>query len=92
MLTIFQIFTVVLIFLASHALALDWFDYETGDYVIIQGDTLIKHGETIQYFDYNTNTYHTGEVEFIGTLGTTTQVDVYDNNDDKSRTFKSVQD
>lgn len=52
-----------LIVLPISVLAWDGYDYETGNYIEIEGGNLVRAGEEIEYYDYESNEYRTFEMD-----------------------------
>lgn len=69
-------------------LAWDGYDYETGNYIEIEGGNLVRAGEEIEYYDHDTGEYLYGEVESVESYGSGVEVEVYDHDSGEYRYFE----
>ncbi len=68
--------------------AWEGYDYETGTYIEIEKDNLVRRGEEIEYYDWDEAEYRTGEVQNIERIGSSVEVEVYDYDSGEYRTFE----
>ncbi|WP_460883876.1 DUF5334 family protein [Pseudaeromonas pectinilytica] len=69
------------------SLAWDGYDYESGNYIEIEKDNLVREGEEIEYYDYASGEYRYGEVQDIQNSGSGAEVEVYDYESGEYRNF-----
>ena len=68
--------------------AWEGYDYETGIYIEIEEDNLVRRGEEIEYYDWDEGEYRTGQVQDIERTGSGVEVEVYDYESGDYRTFE----
>lgn len=82
-----SILILVMLF-SSQAIAWNGYDYESGNDIEIEKENLVRHGEEIEYYDYGTSEYHYGDVESINSNGSSTEIEIYDQESGEYRTFE----
>ncbi len=86
--SLYSFFKLIFLFLLCGSLfAWDGYDYETGSYVEIEKDNLVREGEEIEFYDYESGDYRYGEVQSIDSYGSSVEVEVYDYETGEYRTF-----
>lgn len=58
-------FLIIFCFLFSPAFAWDGYNLETGEFINIDKDQLIRPGEEIEMFNYSTGEYEYREVDYV---------------------------
>ena len=91
--TIILIFylTAIFIVVPSSLLAFTAYDYETNDYVEIDGELSSIQGKDIEMYDHNDNSYHGIRVISV-TENDSVEIDVYDYTVEDYRTFEVEED
>ncbi len=71
----------------SVSCSLEEFDYDTGEYIEIDDEDVLKPGNQIVIYDYADQSYH--EVEIVSlSLRKIAEMEVYDYDADEYRTFE----
>jgi len=73
--------------LPSASCSLEGFDYDTGDYIEIDDEDVLRPGNQIAIYDYADQTYHEVEIASLS-LSKITEMEVYDYDADQYRTFE----
>jgi hypothetical protein len=84
----FIIAAILLIANAVPVFSWDGYDYESGDYVEIEKDNLVRRGHDIEFYDYGAGEYRSGEVQDITRTPSGVELEVYDYEAGESRTFE----
>jgi len=77
-----------IVFFALQAMAWDGYDYESGSYVEIEKDNLVRSGQEIEFYDYGAGEYKYGYVESINNYGSSVEVEIYDQETGDYRIFE----
>ena len=87
-----SLFLMLLLAVPSISLGWDGYDYDSGNFVEIEKDNLVRSGRDIEIYDYGTGEYHDVHINDIDRYGSTVELDVYDYNTGKDRTFEMEDD
>lgn len=68
--------------------AWDGYDYESGSYLEIEDEILVREEEEIEYYDYGSSEYRYGDVERVEFYQDSTEVEIYDYEAGEYRTFE----
>lgn len=79
---------ILLMLLPTPAFAWEGYDYDTGNYVEIEGGNLVRSGQEIEIYDYEDGEYKYVEVQDINRFGSTVEVEVYDYDSGEYRTLE----
>ena len=85
------LFLLVLPLLVTPALAWDGQDAEKGTNIMISNRSSAAPGKEIVYYDYNKEEYRTAEVTSVYGFGKSIQIELYDIDTGKNRTFEMQQ-
>ncbi len=78
----------VLLCMSESVFAWDGYDYDSGNHVEIERDSLVRRGNEIEYYDHEDGEYKYGDVESVRRYGTSVEVEVYDHDSGEYRTFE----
>lgn len=70
------------------AFSWDGYDYETGNYIEIGQENLVRTGNDIEIYDYDDGSYKDVEVTGINRWGNSVEIEVYDWESGDYRTFE----
>jgi len=85
------LFLIILPLLVTPALAWEGQDAEKGTNIMISSRSSAEPGNEIVYYDYNKEEYRTAEVTSVFGFGKSIQIELYDIDTGKNRTFEMEQ-
>jgi len=84
---LFHFFLAAFFLACSPALAWDGIDEDSEIEIEIEEGNLVRSGNDIEFYDFNDDTYHRGEVQSITRTHNSVDVEIYDYDNDESRTL-----
>lgn len=84
-----KLFTLIFVLLApTPSYSWDGYDHDSGNYIEIEEDNLVRSGNDIEIYDYEDNSYKDVEVQDIQEYGNSVELEVYDYDTGEYRTFE----
>jgi hypothetical protein len=77
----------MMVLMASPALAWDGYDWDTNSYVEIEEGNLVREGQDIEIYDWRDHSYRDVQVEDIRSYGSSVEIEVYDYDKGEYRTL-----